>query len=525
MADQSVNDHSLRRCGSDGAGHGGGEALLPAYPFYAPRYHFGMLLGVDDFEAEQAYHRGKVRLHNGWLHREGVVWGFRVELTRRRGVATGELRVLPGLALDPAGRELHLDEPVCLSLPAWYEAHRREVKEWHDAHREELREPPDAYGAEAEEGAGAAEPGDAEPYAGGEEESEPPDGAGEEEARAYPRPEPRAAADGVTRFWAHVVARFAACEARPVPAIAEPCADLAAGEVACSRAEEHVELYLVPGRPPRHGHPYHRLRLLFGVAEPRREGGAVDDADREVLEARAEVLAHPVERQPRAYLRWFRRFAALDELDLAPEPLPGGGLSLFPWREDGDDRAGVVLATVEVALKPGRDGRPAFAGAEVDNTVRPAHVATSTLQELLCGPILGGAGPHDAGGPRIIRHTLRVQERERRISMRAHGELARGSVRPEAFSVSSYNERGGWHDVDVNEAGLHADRHTVHLRLASGFGGFLVRVIARGTGPSPLLGTNLVPLAGGEHSPPGSKDDGHDFVAMHTLAPPKRSKP
>ena len=54
---------------------GQGQDLLPLSPFYTLSYHFGMLLGVDDFETEQAYHRAKQRLHNAWLHGEGVVWG------------------------------------------------------------------------------------------------------------------------------------------------------------------------------------------------------------------------------------------------------------------------------------------------------------------------------------------------------------------------------------------------------------------------------------------------------------------
>jgi hypothetical protein len=55
----------------------------------------------------------------------------------------------------------------------------------------------------------------------------------------------------------------------------------------------------------------------------------------------------------------------------------------------------------------------------------------------------------------------------------------------------------------------------VRLELATGFGGNLVRVIARGTGPSPLLGAAaLVPLAGAVGGPPGTAEDGHDFVLM-----------
>ncbi|MBA3440954.1 MAG: hypothetical protein H0T92_13900, partial [Pyrinomonadaceae bacterium] len=135
--------------------------LLPLSPFYALSYHFGMLLGVDDFETEQAYHRAKMRLHNSWLHREGVIWGFDVRLEQ----ASGEVRVLPGLAVDPAGRELHLETDACVNVGQWFEAHRRD---------------PDFTVTEIENG---------------------------------------------FQFDAHVVIRFKACLTRQVPALMEPCAE------------------------------------------------------------------------------------------------------------------------------------------------------------------------------------------------------------------------------------------------------------------------------------------------------------
>src|SRR5689334_6055259 len=99
-------------CGCD-------EVTLAVAPFTAPQYHFGMLLGVDDLETAQAYPRGKIRLHNAWLHREGVVWGLDVQLTNKRG----ELSVTAGLALDAAGRELYLDSTACVDLGKWYAKH------------------------------------------------------------------------------------------------------------------------------------------------------------------------------------------------------------------------------------------------------------------------------------------------------------------------------------------------------------------------------------------------------------------
>ena len=97
------------------AAAGAEDGLLPVNPFNALQFHFGMLLGVDDLETGQAYPRGKIRLHNAWLHREGVVWGLNVSFNSRN-----ELAVDPGLALDAAGHELHLDRQACLDVGQWY---------------------------------------------------------------------------------------------------------------------------------------------------------------------------------------------------------------------------------------------------------------------------------------------------------------------------------------------------------------------------------------------------------------------
>ena len=43
-----------------------------------------------------------------------------------------------------------------------------------------------------------------------------------------------------------------------------------------------------------------------------------------------------------------------------------------------------------------------------------------------------------------------------------------------------------------------------------------MRFIAFGTGETPLLGADNVPLAGGPNDPPGSADNGHDYVHMST---------
>ena len=101
-----------------------------------------------------------------------------------------------------------------------------------------------------------------------------------------------------------------------------------------------------------------------------------------MLTARQEIAAAPAEQRPTVRLGWFRRLAALDTVDLGPEGGPG---ALFPV----EGRGGIVLAELAVQLR--RDGdRWTVVGdgptpTTVDNSVRPALVATHTLQELFGG--------------------------------------------------------------------------------------------------------------------------------------------
>ena len=81
-------------------------------PFERPRFFPGRLLTADDLRSEQDYQRGKARLRNRFLHGWGIVAGLEVSVDQ------DEVVVSPGLALDCAGNELLLPEPVCLPLPA-----------------------------------------------------------------------------------------------------------------------------------------------------------------------------------------------------------------------------------------------------------------------------------------------------------------------------------------------------------------------------------------------------------------------
>ena len=408
-------------------------------PFTALRYHFGMLLGVDDFETEQRYLRSKSRLHNAWLHRAGIVCGLGVDVIQDKR----ELRVARGLALDGAGRELHLDVRCCMDIVAWYEDNAASV-------------------------------------------------------------ETRAGEGGAKIFDGRVELAFCACATRPVPAVAGPC-EGAEVDTAYSRTFETVAIRFVPELAVPPDPPYPRLRLLFGLDE----GQDVPDRA-EVLAAQADVLAQPVEQQALALLGYFRTFADRDVTDLDPAEDADGALA-YPESDD----AVVVLANLrDITLAGG-----ALTSWELDLTPRRTLVATATLQELLCGPVLSGvsAGPSalgpDAGGPRVVSSA--VDRPARKVTLTTDKPLAAATVGHDAFRVARL-EDAGWEPIRVASADLAADERTVTLTLHTDPGTDPLRVIARGSGQTPLLGTDHVPLAGGPDSPPGGSADGHDFVLMST---------
>ena len=276
------------------------------------------------------------------------------------------LAVAPGLALDAAGQELHLDTPVCLDLGQWYDKHQKNADfTFKDA-----------------------------------------DGGGKQ-------------------FTVHVVATFKSCLTRPVPAIADPCVGTET-DSAYSRSFETVELLLRPGPAEPEPLPYPRLRLLFALSEGTLTGPKYD----EVRKAREEIQGLSPNQQPRAYLKAFRRFAALDEIELAPQETPEGEqTSFFP-----EDPSAVVLANVkDIVVRPKANGGWTIAAPIPlpDVTVRSTHVPTATIQELLCGPALQRKG---VIGPRLDAHSVKFDDGS--ISLQADSDLAPASVTSDAFSLS-----------------------------------------------------------------------------------------
>lgn len=94
------------------------DAALPDNPQCTLNYHFGQLLGVEDFRAEQGFHLGRSRRHQRLLHGHGVVAGYPVSYKPK----DTELRVGAGFAVDGLGRDLVLDAAQCINLAKWWAA-------------------------------------------------------------------------------------------------------------------------------------------------------------------------------------------------------------------------------------------------------------------------------------------------------------------------------------------------------------------------------------------------------------------
>lgn len=91
------------------------SASLAADPFTSLAVHYGMLLGVPDFQVISGNPRGKLRLHQAWQHGPGVVWGLGVSVPDQ----STQLQVEPGLAVDIVGREIVLATQYCLDVAQW----------------------------------------------------------------------------------------------------------------------------------------------------------------------------------------------------------------------------------------------------------------------------------------------------------------------------------------------------------------------------------------------------------------------
>jgi len=292
-----------------------------------------------------------------------------------------------------------------------------------------------------------------------------------------------------------------------VPALMEPC-DNSGTDTAYSRVYETVKLSLLPNLADVPAKPYHRLRLLFGLDAPNLKNGTntPTDDDQAVLNDRNRILGLASAQQPGEYLTAFRKYAALDEIDLRPATAPDGSTSLlFP----ADDNTVVLLANIKDITLDDPSGTPKLTGGTVDRSVRPSHVATATIEELLCGLHLPAPGQ---AGPQVVAGSVNITAGSKTVTLQADSDVNPATVEAAVFSATSLDATG-WTDLSVSKATWTAASKTITLTLTTAAkAGTLVRLIARGTGSIPVMGANNIPLGGTDAGP-----DGRDFVYMQTI--------
>lgn len=222
------------------------DPATPGDPFTRLRYHYGQLLGADDFSTEQRYFLLRSRLHNALLHGFGTVWGLRVDA---QDVETAvRLTCNPGLAIDALGREIYVPQKVCLDVTGL-----AATRFWAD-----LSPPPPiivepAPAAEAAPAVEAAPSGTAPLVT--EELLHPTPG----EVPPHKLPEDR-------RRRVYVVLRYRACLTELAPAVVPPCSDQDAA-LSPSRIADGYRLCLEAKAPAATGLPIRDIGEISEISE------------------------------------------------------------------------------------------------------------------------------------------------------------------------------------------------------------------------------------------------------------------
>src|SRR4051812_27865067 len=82
-------------------------------------YSTGRMLGVEDFQAEQDYHRGRLARALIQLSGTGTVTGLFVQTDKNPKPEKLEIQVTPGMALDRVGRIVEVPRKICIVLNDW----------------------------------------------------------------------------------------------------------------------------------------------------------------------------------------------------------------------------------------------------------------------------------------------------------------------------------------------------------------------------------------------------------------------
>ncbi len=88
------------------------DGAVPGDPWSHLRFHYGQLLGEQDFTSEQRTRVLRHRLHLALFHGSGTAFGLEI----RSASGGAQIKVCPGLAVDAAGREIFVDKEQCLDV-------------------------------------------------------------------------------------------------------------------------------------------------------------------------------------------------------------------------------------------------------------------------------------------------------------------------------------------------------------------------------------------------------------------------
>jgi hypothetical protein len=83
-------------------------------------YSTGRMLAVEDFQADQDYHRGRLARALVQLYGTGTVSGLLVQTDGNTDTAKLELQVTAGIAIDRVGRIIEVPRTVCIVLNDWF---------------------------------------------------------------------------------------------------------------------------------------------------------------------------------------------------------------------------------------------------------------------------------------------------------------------------------------------------------------------------------------------------------------------
>ncbi len=96
------------------------DVLNPPSPPNRVYYSTGRMLGVEDFQADQDYHRGRLARALLQLFGTGTVSGLNVTMGNDPGDGSLEVQVSPGMAIDRVGRIIEVPRQVCIRIKNWY---------------------------------------------------------------------------------------------------------------------------------------------------------------------------------------------------------------------------------------------------------------------------------------------------------------------------------------------------------------------------------------------------------------------